>query len=196
MHWVTGNGERDVVAMFDRAAAGAGDAARHNAAAITRADRDTLAAWPPTVTLGPLCVCHGSPRDVDEILTRDTPPAILHEAVAGIDASLVVGGHTHQQMIRPLPGGPDYANAGSIGMPYEGVAAAFWMLVDGAAPQPRRTDYDVEAAIERMRTGGYPGLDDLLEGALGPLVDPGWVSAYFEHGAGRGPDPGPERYIT
>lgn len=199
LHWVTGNGERDVVAAFDDAG-DEGDpqaaAARHSAAALTAADRDWLAGWPPIVTLGSVCVCHGSPRDVDEVLTRDTPADVLREAVSGVDAALVVGGHTHQQMTRPLGHGPDYANAGSIGQPYEGVAAAFWMIVDGARPEPRRTDYDVAAAIERLRAGGYPDFDGYVEDALGPFADPAWVAAYFEHEAGRGSDPGPPRRLN
>ena len=41
-----------------------------------------------------------TPRRVDEVLTRATPDDVLRDALAGVDATLVVGGHTHQQFAR------------------------------------------------------------------------------------------------
>jgi predicted phosphodiesterase len=64
--------------------------------------------------------CHGSPRRDDEVLTRATPDDALTEALTGVTERLVVGGHTHQQLVRTAPGGPTYVNAGSVGLPYEG----------------------------------------------------------------------------
>jgi predicted phosphodiesterase len=197
VHWVKGNGERDVVQSFD------GDEVdderrtlRHSAAALSRADRDELDAWPIALTIDGVCVCHGTPRSEDEMITRGTPDDALAQALAGVAEALVVGGHTHQQMIRRLPGAPVYANAGAIGWPYEGTPAAFWMLVRDGVPELRRTGYDLRAAIERMRATDYPTLDDDLDGSLLAPVDPDWVTAHFEHLAGRGGDPGPERRIS
>jgi putative phosphoesterase len=193
VHWVKGNGERDVVSTYD----GHQDdderrIRRHNAAALTRGDRDDLDSWP----IDGVCVCHGSPRSEDEFLTRGTPDDVLVEALEGTAERLVVGGHTHQQMVRRPPGAPVFANAGAIGMPYEGDPAAFWMVVRDGVPELRRTAYDVAAAIQRMRSTDFPSLDDDLDGSLLAPVDPDWVTAYFEHLAGRGGDPGPERRVS
>ena len=80
-------------------------------------------------------------------------------------------GHTHQQFdIRS--GEHRVLNAGSVGMPYEGAAAAFWLLL-GPQVELRRTDYDVSAAVETMRAPGMPDVDRiLLQESLIEPVDP------------------------
>ena len=114
---------------------------------------------------------------------------MLLEALAGTDEPLVVGGHTHQQMVRRLTSGLTYANAGSVGMPYEGRAGAFWMRVEDGVPVPRETAYDLDAAMAELRASGYAGLDEMVGESLIEPADPDWVAAFFEHQAGRGPDP-------
>ena len=42
--------------------------------------------------------------------------------------------------------------AGSVGMPYEGRAAAFWALL-GPGVELRSTEYDIEAFVARVRAG-------------------------------------------
>ena len=199
VHWIAGNAEREALAVFDGQAPSddePGRAAAWSAAALTRADRDQIAGWPIALVLDDVCFCHGSPRSDDEVLTRATPEAVLRDALAGVTQPLVVGGHTHQQMVRALSPGADYANAGSIGMAYEGDPAAYWMLVAGGAPELRRVSYDVEAAARRLRATGFPEIDDYLEGALTAPLAPDWVTAFFEHGAGRGPSPGEPRPVA
>ena len=149
-----------------------------------------MIAWPISLVLDGVCFCHGSPRRDDEILTRLTPDSAVAEALAGTPERLVVGGHTHQQTVRELPGAPTYANAGSIGMPYEGRPGAFWMLVQDGVPAMRETRYDVDAAVAELRASGFPDLDEQLAESLLDPVDAAWVAAFFEHGAGRGEDPG------
>lgn len=93
-------------------------------------------------------------------------------------------------MIRPLETGPSYANAGSVGLPFEGRPGAFWMTVEDGTPQLRETPYDLTTARAELEATGFPGLADFLEGSPFDLVDPGWVTALFEHTAGRGEHPG------
>jgi predicted phosphodiesterase len=62
---------------------------------------------------------------------------VLRAALRGVREPLVVGGHTHQQAIRELPGGPTYVNAGSVGLPFEGRAGAFWLLLRDGVPTHR-----------------------------------------------------------
>jgi putative phosphoesterase len=198
LHWIRGNAERETVQAFDGVLEDEHDRGRIAAAvaaSLSRADRDELDGWPIALTLDGVCVCHGSPRSDDEILTRGTPEDALRAALAGAGASMVIGGHTHQQMIRRLEGAPQYVNAGSIGMPYEGDPAAFWAIVHDGTPALRRTTYDVGAALGRLRATGFPEVDEILDGSLERPVDPDWVTAYFEQLAGRGGDPGPERRI-
>ncbi|HYB25535.1 MAG TPA: metallophosphoesterase family protein [Solirubrobacteraceae bacterium] len=193
LHWIAGNCERETLAVYDGAPVSddpPGRAAAWSARALDERWRAELGAWPISLALDGVRFCHGSPRRDDEILTRATPTDALAEALTGTSERLVVGGHTHQQMVRELPGGRTYANAGSVGMPYEGRAGAFWMLVEDGTAVPRVTSYDLDAALNELRRSGFPDLDEQLAESLVRPVDPDWVAAYFEHGAGRGEDPG------
>jgi putative phosphoesterase len=192
--WIRGNAEREAVAAWDGAAVcddEAGRAAAWSARAIDRQWRQRLGSWPIAATLDGVRYCHGSPRRDDEMLTRATSDAVLREALDGVEEALVVGGHSHQQFIRELDGGPTYINAGSVGMPYEGRPGAFWLTVNDRRPELRETAYDLDAAVAELRGSGYGDVEGQVAESLLDPADPDWVAAFFEHGAGRGPDPGP-----
>jgi predicted phosphodiesterase len=192
--WIRGNSEREAVAAWDGAAVArdaAGRAAAWSARALDRQWRERLASWPIADDLDGVCFCHGSPRRDDETLTRQTPEEALREALSGVSEATVVGGHTHQQVIRALPGAPTYVNAGSVGMPYEGRPGAFWLLLEDGEPSLRETAYDVGAAVVELRSSGFPDVDEQVTESLLTPADPQWVAAFFEHAAGRAPDPGP-----
>ena len=193
--WISGNSEREALAAYDgepTADDAPGRAAAWSARALDDRWRAEIGSWPISAAVDGVRFCHGSPRRDDEILTRATPDEVLAEALSGVSERLVVGGHTHQQIVRGLPGGPAYANAGSIGLPYEGRAGAFWMTVDGGIPEPRQSAYDLDAAVAEL---AVPGLEfgDQLDGTVLAPYDPEWVTALFEHMAGRGEPPGDPR---
>ena len=192
VHWVRGNGERETVDRFDGVvpANATSEWAIWTAGTIERRWRDAMAGWPPSLELDGVCYCHGTPRSDEEILTRATPVGVIAAALAGSPGRLVVGGHTHQQFVRELPDGRRLANAGSVGVPYEGRAGAFWMLVEDGVPRAREIAYDVPRAVTELHESGFPDLDGMLDAALLLPVDPDWTAAFFEHQAGRGADPG------
>jgi predicted phosphodiesterase len=173
VRWVRGNADREAVEAFDRgdvdAAAHPGDPAARagafTAAAITRAQRDLLASFEATVSLDGSLFCHGSPRGDDEIITALTCPQRLAPMLDAVSERLVVCGHTHHQFDLRC-GERRVVNAGSVGMPYEGRAGAFWLMVDDGEPQPRRTEYDVGAAVAAIRATGFPDAEDLIESSL------------------------------
>jgi hypothetical protein len=112
------------------------------AEAITRRDRDLLASFPAHATfevdgLGPVRFCHASPRDDNEMLTTLTPEQRWRSALDGVDTSVIVCGHTHTQFDRRV-GRWRVINAGSVGMPYEGRAGAYWLQL-GPGIELRRT---------------------------------------------------------
>ena len=133
--------------------------------------------------LGPVLFRHGSPRSVDEIVTKLTPDEVLRETLVGVDERTVVIGHTHVQFDRTVDG-KRVVNAGSVGMPYEGRTGAFWALL-GPDVELRRTDYDVTAATERLRGTGYPDPHEWIPLVADP-VSPDEASEFFEKQAGRG----------
>jgi predicted phosphodiesterase len=120
--------------------------------------QQSMSHWPPTVRvaipeLGDVLFCHATPRSDTEIFTRLTPEERVAPALAGVDAPLVICGHTHMQFDR-MVGWIRVVNAGSVGMPF-GEPGAYWLLL-GPDVQLRRTTYDLAAAAERIRRTSYP----------------------------------------
>ena len=121
-----------------------------------------LAGWPGTLSveiqgLGEALFCHATPRNDTEIFTRLTPEERLLPVFEGLNASVVVCGHTHMQFDR-MVGTVRVVNAGSVGMPY-GERGAYWLLL-GPGVQFRHTVYDFAKAAERIRGTDYPQAED------------------------------------
>jgi predicted phosphodiesterase len=117
-----------------------------------------LRAWPATCRLGiaglgEVLFCHGTPRSEVECFTRRTKEDLLAPVFEGLDASLVVCGHTHMQFDRTIAG-IRVVNAGSVGMPF-GEPGADWLLL-GPDVQLRHTSYDLQTAAARIRETRYP----------------------------------------
>jgi putative phosphoesterase len=89
--------------------------------------------------LGRVLFCHATPRSDEEIVTPLTPAGRLREVLQGIDADVVVAGHTHIQDVRQVDG-IRFVNPGSVGMPYEEQPGAYWALI-GPDIELRRTEY-------------------------------------------------------
>lgn len=183
--FLTGNCERQVLDGGDEKSV-------WMAGQLTERDRQLVGTWPAHVELdvdglGRVLFCHGSPRSDEELLTFLTPAAALAEALEGVDADVVVTGHTHQQFdLRS--GRVRLLNAGSVGLPYEGRAGAFWLLL-GPDVEFRSTEYDVAAGVDRLRQSGMPGIDEMLPESLLQPVPREEVAAYFERQAGRDSSP-------
>jgi putative phosphoesterase len=99
-----------------------------------------LGSLPLTETIGDVLYCHATPRNDEEIFTRISPDERWQEALAGVEADVVVCGHTHVQFDRRI-GDVRLVNAGSIGMPYEREPGAYWALIDEDV-ELRRTEYE------------------------------------------------------
>jgi diadenosine tetraphosphatase ApaH/serine/threonine PP2A family protein phosphatase len=183
VHWVRGNGEREVA---EAAASGvdverdapADPTAGLTAAALPAEMSSWLGALPMTVELDGVLYCHATPRRDDEMLTRISPVERWAEALGEVEFPLVVGGHTHQQDDR-IVGRVRFVNAGSVGLPYEGDPAARWAWVSDTAPALRRTEYDGAAAGRRMLAAGWPDHRSIDGGLIDP-VDPMFVTRHFE----------------
>jgi putative phosphoesterase len=164
-------------ALGDRAVFVCGNADREAAGFV-----EVVEGWPLTAELdvdglGRVLFCHGSPRSDEEILTRVSPDERVRATLAGVDAAVVVGGHTHVQFDREIAG-LRLVNAGSVGMPYEGRPGAFWALL-GPDVELRRTEYDARPMVGALEAIGDPGALDRV-GWLRDPPDPDEVSAYFE----------------
>ena len=120
--------------------------------------RAELGSWPEQARLdvdglGEVLFCHATPQNDEEIFTELSPDELVAEMFASAPGVTVVG-HTHMQADRRV-GDKRIVNAGSVGLPYEGDAAAFWVLL-GDDVEHRRTAYDVNAFVERATAAGFP----------------------------------------
>jgi diadenosine tetraphosphatase ApaH/serine/threonine PP2A family protein phosphatase len=98
-----------------------------------------------------------TPRNEDECFTRLTPEDRLLPIFEGLNATVVVCGHTHMQFDRMI-GETRVVNAGSVGMPF-GEPGADWLLL-GPDVQLRHTSYDLAKAAEGIRETDYPQAKD------------------------------------
>jgi putative phosphoesterase len=103
--------------------------------------------------LGPTRFVHGSPRSDEECVTEATPEERVREFMQGVAEPVVVTAHTHVSYDRRV-GDVRLLNPGSVGLPYEDEAGvAFWALL-GPDVVLRRTPYDLDAALGRLRSAG------------------------------------------
>ena len=129
-----------------------------------------LASWPKTLRLeisglGGVLFCHSTPRSETEIFTRLTPEERLIPIFEGLDASVIVCGHTHMQFDRII-GTTRVVNAGSVGEPY-GTPGADWLLL-GPDVELMHTFYDFTKAAERIRDTNFPNSEEFAKDVLQP----------------------------
>ena len=170
---IVGNSERDVLAAEDGKTAWL-------AAQLGGEHLAWLESQPLTYDLGDgVLACHGTPRSDLELVTLVTPDERLAEILDGVDARVVITGHTHSQVDRVV-GGIRWVNSGSVGMPYEHEHGAYWALVDGGEVELRRTPYDAEAAADRIRATTYPGADAFADEYVLSIYPPEETAPFFE----------------
>ena len=116
---------------------------------------------------GALLCFHGSPNSFSDWIFSTTPDEELEELFKGIDAGVLVGGHTHLQMLRRF-GRAVIVNPGSVGQPFSQwwprpIRVAQWaeygiVEVDGdhLTVDLRRVPYDVEALLRLFAESKMP----------------------------------------
>jgi putative phosphoesterase len=113
-----------------------------------------------------LLAVHGSPCSDEEGITATTSDDDFDRM--GIDPAavdLLVCGHTHVPLDCTIKG-VRVVNAGSVGLPFDGVPRACYALISvtpGEATSPevvlRRVTYDVEKVVEQFYAANHPAAD-------------------------------------
>src|SRR5213593_525754 len=173
-HFIHGNGELSILAQIAGARTGSVsywgttlgarppesivEIYRWTAAQLQPDLEPVLAHWPKTLQLeidglGQVLFCHSTPRSETEVFTRLTSEDRVLPMFEGVEAPVVVCGHTHMQFDRTI-GRTRVVNAGSVGMPF-GKPGAYWLLL-GADVELRQTRYDLAKAAKRIRATSYP----------------------------------------
>lgn len=172
VQFIQGNGEIDALThlageSLDRVPEQYRDIVEWSAEQLYPKYEKLLASWAKTIIIeidgiGKVLFCHATPRDDNEIFARRTPEELL-PIFEGLDADLVVCGHTHMQFDRMI-GKIRVVNSGSLGMPF-GEPVANWFLIDRDI-QFRQTFYDLEKAAERIRNTEYPQAEDFAANSI------------------------------
>jgi putative phosphoesterase len=111
---------------------------------------------------------HGSSSSYDDMILATTPHEELLRLLADYQQPLMLGGHSHVQLVRVVEGRL-LVNPGSVGLPFRGVPLgelqrmspwAEYALVridhGRASVELRRTRYDVERMLQQTIESGAP----------------------------------------
>ena len=121
-----------------------------------------------------LLAFHGSPRSRDEILGPWLEEAAFREPFMDVEATILAGGHTHQQWARRLDK-RYFVNPGSVGLAYDhhwvvqGYGAdpyaeyAIVSVDDSVAVEWRRVPFDADDVIRAIEASGMPHPEQSLE---------------------------------
>jgi putative phosphoesterase len=195
VRFIRGNGDREVVAAFDdlpfapEVSEEVREQIRWTARQLEQPQRDFLAQLPEQLTLhveglGNVLFCHATPRNDVEIFTPITPQKRLNIIFSGVEAQIVVCGHTHMQF-ELQAGSVRILNAGSVGMPYADRPGAYWLLLEPQGVEFRRTEYDTEIAAQQVRTSGYPQAEDFAAENLLKVPTAVEATEFFERMAAK-----------
>ena len=182
VRFLRGNCDREAVetpADGELGAASSWSNARLGPERVARVARWPLTAELDVAGLGRVLFCHATPTSDVPILTRITPDDAAREALADVDADVVVCGHTHVQYDRRV-GSVRLVNTGSVGMPYEGSGDARWAILDDDGLELLTTAYDTEAALDLLERAGFPLFRQWLVGSLRGEVSAEEATASFE----------------
>ena len=170
--FVRGNADRGLIDEFDGRQQGTmpGPHVEWCSSQLSRDQRDFLASFAPAVQIDRILFCHAVPANDTDAFTVETPDERVRELMAGVDADLVVCGHTHMQFDRTIDG-LRIVNPGSVGMPY-GRPGAYWAMVIASLQtevEMKRTAYDLEAAARQIKSKDWAAADEFArENVLKP----------------------------
>jgi predicted phosphodiesterase len=152
------------------------ETARWSQAQLSEEQLDFHRSFQPTVELDleggrSLLAFHGTPRSRDEIVGPWMDEEAFREPFAAVDATVLAGGHTHQQWARRL-GDRYYLNPGSVGLAYDhhqpeesfraDPCAEYAVLTlngPGLGIEFRRVPFEAGAVIEAIEASGMPQPD-------------------------------------
>jgi predicted phosphodiesterase len=86
-------------------------------AQLSADDLQFVRSFAPTIQLPGILAFHGSPRSFEDRILPWTPEDEFRELLAGADAAVLTGGHTHLQFLRRRDESV-FVNPGSVGLAY------------------------------------------------------------------------------
>ncbi len=135
------------------------------------ADYEFLRDLPPRLEMdvpgyGRIVAVHATPTDDETVILPATPDDEIRPHLAGLDARLLLYGHTHCPMDR-IVDDVRIVNDGSVGIPLDGDPRPAYALLDFEDDECevtiRRIVYDHEAVIAELERVEHPGVEWMRE---------------------------------
>ncbi len=109
---------------------------------------------------GRVVAVHATPTDDENVILPETPDDQVRPYLAGLDARLLLYGHTHRPLDR-IVDGVRIVNDGSVGIPLDGDHRSAYAVLDfegdECAVTLRRVAYDREAVLAELERVKHPG---------------------------------------
>lgn len=149
-------------------------------AQLSEDDLAFMRQFAPTIEILPgagqkLLCFHGSPLSFDDLILPTTPDDEVRRFLAGSDATLLTGGHTHTQQLRRISSSAWYFNPGSVSLTYNWTRSAQEPTVDPWSDYAivstegtnfsiafRHVPFDVNELAAVIRASGRPYAEDAI----------------------------------
>lgn len=119
-----------------------------------------------------ILLVHGSPRRNDENISPDLPIENIEEMLEGVNADLILCGHTHIPCGYQTSKGQTVVNDGSVGRPFTPNPQACYAIINvqngGFDVQHKFIDYDKQTASEILSKRDFEGADKLAKILIKP----------------------------
>ena len=145
---------------------------------ITDEDQKFLTELPPQTEMEiegvKVLFVHGSPRANNEDILPNRELTEIEEIISGVDADLILCGHTHIPCGYQTNNKQTVVNVGSVGRPMTPTPLACYAVIDFEDGifniRHKFVDYDREKAAEQLRVRSFEGADKLAELLINPVI--------------------------
>ena len=115
---------------------------------------------------------HGSPRRNNEDILPDMPIEKVEEMINGVDADVILCGHTHLPCGYQTSNKKTVVNVGSIGRPFTPEPKSCYLTIvtnnRKCAFEHHFVEYDKQTASEKLLKQGFIGAEKLAKTLLNP----------------------------
>jgi predicted phosphodiesterase len=121
-----------------------------------------MRALPRTQLHDSLALLHAGPESLWRSPGPESSEAELEHTYAPLGRRVVVFGHIHRPFIRSIRTPSSelvVANAGSVGLSYDGDRRAAYLLIDDGTATIRRVEYDIEKEMKALSACALPHSD-------------------------------------
>ena len=145
---------------------------------ITDEDQKFLTELPPQTEMEiegvKVLFVHGSPRANNEDILPNRELTEIEEIISGVDADLILCGHTHIPCGYQTNNKQTVVNVGSVGRPMTPTPLACYAVIDFENGifniRHKFVDYDREKAAELVKNRSFEGADKLAELLINPVI--------------------------